>query len=93
MSTNDLDPRQFQTLSIIIPVFNQFHFTQACLASVQEHRGSHAIEVIVVDDGSADATADSVPRMKGVVYLRNETNAGFGDSCNSGCFDQSGRGT
>jgi GT2 family glycosyltransferase/predicted nucleic acid-binding Zn-ribbon protein len=71
-------------VSIIIPVFNQFHFTQACLASVQEHRGSHAIEVIVVDDGSADATADFVPRMKGIVYLRNETNAGFVGSCNRG---------
>ena len=71
-------------VSIIIPVFNQFHFTQACLASVQEHRGSHAIEVIVVDDGSADATADFVPRMKGIVYLRTETNAGFVGSCNRG---------
>jgi len=71
-------------VSIIIPVFNQFHFTQACLASVQEHRGSHAIEVIVVDDGSADATADFVPQMKGIVYLRNETNAGFVGSCNRG---------
>jgi GT2 family glycosyltransferase len=71
-------------VSIVIPVFNQFHFTQACLASVQEHRGSHAIEVIVVDDGSADATADFVPRMKGIMYLRNETNAGFVGSCNRG---------
>ncbi len=71
-------------VSIIIPVFNQFHFTQACLASLQEHRGSHAIEVIVVDDGSGDETADFVPRMKGIVYLRNETNAGFVGSCNRG---------
>src|SRR5207253_10435258 len=38
-------------VSIIIPVFNQFHFTQACLASLQEHRGSPAIAVMVVDDG------------------------------------------
>jgi GT2 family glycosyltransferase len=77
-------------VSIIIPVFNQFHFTQACLASVQEHRGSHAIEVIVVDDGSADATADFVPRMKGIVYLRNETNAGFVGSCNRGAAQARG---
>jgi GT2 family glycosyltransferase/glycosyltransferase involved in cell wall biosynthesis len=71
-------------VSIIIPVFNQFHFTQACLASLREHRGSHAIEVIVVDDGSSDETADFVPRIKGIVYLRNETNAGFVSSCNRG---------
>ena len=78
-------------VSIIIPVFNQFHFTQACLASLQEHRGSHAIEVIVVDDGSGDATADFVPRMKGIVYLRNETNAGFVGSCNRGAAQARGK--
>src|SRR5438552_6578491 len=78
-------------VSIIIPVFNQFHFTHACLAFVQEHRGSHAIEVIVVDDGSGDATADFVPRMKGIVYLRNETNAGFVGSCNRGAAQARGK--
>jgi GT2 family glycosyltransferase len=78
-------------ISIIIPVFNQFQFTHACLASLQEHRGSHAIEVIVVDDGSGDATADFVPRMKGIVYLRNETNAGFVGSCNRGAEKARGK--
>ena len=78
-------------VSIIIPVFNQFHFTQACLASLQEHRGSHAIEVIVVDDGSGDETADFVPRMKGIVYLRNETNTGFVSSCNRGAAQARGK--
>jgi len=44
-------------ISIIIPVFNQFHFTQACLASLQEHQGRERFEVILVDDCSTDATA------------------------------------
>ncbi|OLC99949.1 MAG: hypothetical protein AUH86_01220 [Acidobacteria bacterium 13_1_40CM_4_58_4] len=77
-------------VSIIIPVFNQFHFTQACLASLQDHRGSHAIEVIVVDDGSGDETADFVPRMRGIVYLRSETNTGFVSSCNRGAAQARG---
>jgi GT2 family glycosyltransferase/glycosyltransferase involved in cell wall biosynthesis len=71
-------------VSIIIPVFNQFHFTQACLASLQEHQGTERFEVIVVDDCSTDATAEAVPCMNGVVYLRNETNSGFIASCNRG---------
>ncbi|OLB45059.1 MAG: hypothetical protein AUF68_03055 [Verrucomicrobia bacterium 13_1_20CM_54_28] len=71
-------------VSIIIPVFNQFRFTQACLASLQEHQGAERFEVIVVDDSSTDATAEVVPRMPGVVYLRNETNSGFITSCNRG---------
>jgi O-antigen biosynthesis protein len=71
-------------ISIIIPVFDQFRFTQACLASLQEHQGAERFEVIVVDDCSTDATAEAVPRMPGVVYLRNETNSGFITSCNRG---------
>ena len=71
-------------ISIIIPVFNQFRFTQACLASLQEHQATERFEVIVVDDCSTDATAEAVPRIPGVVYLRNEINSGFVASCNRG---------
>jgi GT2 family glycosyltransferase/glycosyltransferase involved in cell wall biosynthesis len=71
-------------ISIIIPVFNQFRFTQACLASLQEHQGTERFEVIIVDDCSTDETAEAIPRMPGVVYVRNETNSGFIASCNRG---------
>jgi O-antigen biosynthesis protein len=82
-------PIEFQVhqrveVAIIIPVFNQLRFTQACLASLQDHQGTERFEVIVVDDCSTDGTAESVPRMPGVVYLRNETNSGFVASCNHG---------
>ena len=70
--------------SIIIPVFNQFRFTQACLASLQENQGTEGFEVIVVDDCSTDETGQTIPRMPGVVYLRNEMNSGFVRSCNRG---------
>jgi GT2 family glycosyltransferase/glycosyltransferase involved in cell wall biosynthesis len=70
--------------SIIIPVFNQFRFTQACLASLQEHQGTERFEVIVVDDCSTDETAETIPRIPGVIYVRNETNSGFIASCNRG---------
>jgi GT2 family glycosyltransferase/glycosyltransferase involved in cell wall biosynthesis len=71
-------------VSIIIPVYNQFAFTQACLASLQGHAGDERFEVIVVDDCSTDATADMVPNIPGVVYLRSESNSGFIASCNRG---------
>jgi GT2 family glycosyltransferase/glycosyltransferase involved in cell wall biosynthesis len=71
-------------VSIIIPVFNQFQFTQACLASLQEHQGTERFEIIVVDDGSTDGTAEALPRIPGIVYLRGETNTGFIASCNRG---------
>ena len=78
-------------ISIIIPVFNQLRFTQACLASLQEHQGTERFEVIIVDDCSTDETAEAVPQMPGVVYLRNETNSGFIASCNRGAETARGK--
>ncbi|MGH7983771.1 MAG: glycosyltransferase [Candidatus Udaeobacter sp.] len=78
-------------ISIIIPVFNQFCFTQACLASLQERQGTERFEVIVVDDCSTDETAEAIPQVPGVVYLRNGTNSGFIVSCNRGAEKARGK--
>ncbi len=71
-------------VSVIIPVFNQFQFTQACLASVRQHLDEQALEVIIVDDGSTDETVASAPLIEGTVYLRSPSNVGFVASCNWG---------
>jgi GT2 family glycosyltransferase/glycosyltransferase involved in cell wall biosynthesis len=71
-------------VSIIIPVFNQLRFTQACLGSIQQHAGSIQFEVIVVDDCSTDSTRECISSLPGVRYLRNESNQGFIASCNRG---------
>jgi GT2 family glycosyltransferase/glycosyltransferase involved in cell wall biosynthesis len=78
-------------ISIVIPVFNQFLFTQACLASLQEHQGMERFEVIIVDDCSTDETVEAVPQIPGVVYLRDEKNSGFIASCNRGAETARGR--
>ena len=78
-------------VSIIIPVFNQFQFTHSCLASLQTVEERSRFEVIVVDDCSTDETAELVPQMQGVVYLRNETNSGFIFSCNRGAETARGK--
>ncbi|HET9375364.1 MAG TPA: glycosyltransferase, partial [Chthoniobacterales bacterium] len=78
-------------ISIVIPVFNQFRFTQACLASIQEHQCSCRFEVIVVDDCSTDESAEALPRIPGIVYLRNERNLGFITSCNRGAEKARGK--
>jgi GT2 family glycosyltransferase len=71
-------------VSIIIPVFDQFQFTHACLAALQTAQERPRFEVIIVDDCSRDKTPEIVPKIDGVVYLRNETNSGFVVCCNRG---------
>src|SRR5213592_1572497 len=78
-------------VSVIIPVFNQFQFTHACLASLQTVEERSRFEVIVVDDCSTDETAELLPRMEGVIYLRNERNSGFIASCNRGAEQARGK--
>ncbi|MEO6366310.1 MAG: glycosyltransferase [Luteimonas sp.] len=70
--------------SIVIPVFNQFAHTLRCLRALAEHPPAARCEIIVVDDGSSDATAESLPRISGVRYHRRGENGGFIAACNDG---------
>ena len=71
-------------VSIIIPVFNHWQDTLACLESIAHLTSEPSYEVIVVDDGSSDATPQILEQIEGVVILRNEQNLGFIGSCNRG---------
>lgn len=86
----EFDVHEQVEISIIIPVYNQLHFTLACLASLQKHQNADRFEVIVVDDCSSDATPETVAQLPGVIYLRNETNSGFIASCNYGASQARG---
>ncbi|AIZ63607.1 family 2 glycosyl transferase [Hymenobacter sp. DG25B] len=48
-------------LYVIIPVFNRWAFTQACLSSLRQQTYQH-FRVLVVDDGSTDGTAEALGR-------------------------------
>ncbi len=69
-------------VSIIIPVYNQIHYTYACLVSILEHTKDVTYEVIIADDVSADATAELPRFAENLVICRNETNQGFLRNCN-----------
>ena len=71
-------------ISIVIPVYNKIAYTSACLRSIAEHAGATPFEVIVVDDGSTDATARRLADVAGVRVIRNAENLGFIGSCNAG---------
>jgi O-antigen biosynthesis protein len=83
------DPPRFPRLdqvdvSIIIPVFNQWHHTYACLESIARVTNGQSYEVIVIDDGSSDITPELLERVDGLRAVRNAQNLGFIGSCNRG---------
>jgi GT2 family glycosyltransferase len=70
--------------TVVIPVFNQFHRTYLCLASILERTGEVPYEVVVVDDGSTDETRELERVVSGIRIVRNASNRGFIDACNRG---------
>lgn len=77
-------------VTIIIPVFNQWAYTAACLRSLAETACRTRYELIVVDDQSSDETAERLATVTGLISIRNEKNLGFIASCNRGSTQAKG---
>ena len=76
-------PREERPMvSIVIPVYNQIHYTYLCLASILEHTKDVSYEVIIADDVSTDATEHLSEFAENLVIRRNKTNQGFLRNCN-----------
>ncbi len=71
-------------VSVVIPVYNKFHYTVACLRSLLQNDPGVATEVIVVDDCSSDETPARLAQIAGIVAYRNPINTGFIGACNAG---------
>lgn len=85
----EFEPIQIQnnhnpSVSIIIPVYNQFKHTYHCLESISRLDEKTTFEVIVVDDCSSDETEQLIKKITGIKYHRQTSNGGFIESCNTG---------
>lgn len=76
-------------VSLVIPVWNQWALTRACLASVAPTLRD-GDEVIVVDNGSRDDTAAGLAQHPWVTVLTNAANRGFAAACNQGAARATG---
>ena len=74
-------PKQ-ELVSVIIPCYNHAHFLGEAIASVINQTYPH-IEIIVVDDGSTDHSAQVAAAHPSVRYVRQE-NLGVSRARNTG---------
>lgn len=70
-------------VSIIIPVFNQVRFTKICIESLQAARPEKS-EVIVINNGSSDETAQYLQECRDITVIYNEKNLGCARAWNQG---------
>jgi len=70
-------------VDIVIPVFNQRHYTQRCLESLRETTGECA-RVFVVDNGSTDGTGDYLATLNWLTVISNQRNLGCAAAWNQG---------
>lgn len=73
-------------VTVIIPAYNEEEAIAAVLAEVGEKLAAscHAVEIIVVDDGSQDNTAAIAGQQEGVTVLQHRQNRGYGAALKTG---------
>lgn len=99
MTTNTLEARSAARfgavaeplVTVIVPVFNKWSVTRRALDSLVSCDLDIALQVVVVDDASSDATPAALGRIPGIDVVRNGCNAGFVDACNRGALLARGR--
>ena len=79
-----------RSVSVIIPVHNQFQLTYQCLVSLILSNDKVDIDVIVVDDASTDLTGRIEDIVENLTVIRNDKNLGFLASCNKAAQAASG---
>lgn len=72
--------------SIVVPVYNETEGVEALLARLEKSLAAAGIphEILVVDDGSTDATKVILARLSGIRVLRHPENRGYGAALKTG---------
>lgn len=79
-------------VTIVIPVFNHLDLTYRCLNAILRNTEYPHYEIVLVDDGSIDGTAEYLKtlRTEKIKTLFHDKNLGIVDGCNSGAGIASG---
>ncbi len=71
------------TIAIIIPLYNQVHFTKLCLESLARYTQGQ-IKIIVIDNASSDGTAEYLASRNDITVISNNENRGCAGAWNQG---------
>ncbi len=71
------------TVSIVIPVYNEFDYTYNCLKSIKEKSGDVTYEIVIANDCSTDLTTEMDKIISGVQVITTEKNLRFLLNCNN----------
>lgn len=70
-------------VTLVIPVYNQLHFTRQCLASLNATRCADAM-IVVVNNASTDGTAEFLAQRPGLTVITNPENRACAAAWNQG---------
>ena len=74
-----------ESCTVVIPVLNQLHYTQQCVESLLAG-GTPASQLLVIDNGSTDDTAQWLASRPDVPSIRNAVNLGCGGAWTQGAL-------
>lgn len=72
------------TVHVLIPVFNRLPLTQRVLQCLQAQQLDEPVNVIVIDDGSTDGTADYLGSQQGLTVLKGNGSLWWGGAIELG---------
>lgn len=82
-------------LTIGVPAYNVEKYIEKCLVSILNARNSNKVEVLVINDGSTDKTAEITreyeKKSKGIIRLINKENGGHGSTINVAIKEAKGK--
>lgn len=79
-----------ELISIIVPFYNCENYIEICINSILKQTYKN-LEIIFINDGSSDRSADIVKKYKEIKIIENETNRGVSYSRNIGIENANGK--
>ncbi|HXZ90285.1 MAG TPA: glycosyltransferase family 2 protein [Candidatus Dormibacteraeota bacterium] len=84
MQTNEGTEKTTARVSVIVPCFNEADTIATAVEQIAALRGRLDVEIIVVDDGSTDGSAEKLSKLEGIKVDKHRVNRGKGAAIASG---------